>query len=61
MNPARGIPYGMYATKWIYDTYMLVQDIQTWPKGDVTSLRMGIIEEDISLLREWIVISWLNT
>jgi hypothetical protein len=30
----------------------------TWPRGDVPGL--GLTDEDVGLLRGWIVTSWLN-
>jgi hypothetical protein len=36
--------------------HMTTLDIQTWPGGDV--LGLGLTDEDVGLLRGWIVISW---
>jgi hypothetical protein len=36
--------------------HMMTLDTQTWLRGEVPQL--GLIDEDISLLRGWIVISW---
>jgi hypothetical protein len=55
MGPLRGTRYGMYATNWMYDTRMLVLDLRTWPRGDVPGL--GPTDEDVGLLRGWIVTS----
>jgi hypothetical protein len=35
---------------------MTTIDIQTWPRGEVPGL--GLTDEDVGLLRGWIVISW---
>jgi hypothetical protein len=35
---------------------MTTLDTQTWPRGEVPGL--GLTDEDVSLLRGWIVISW---
>jgi hypothetical protein len=47
--------YDTYATNWTYGTHMAVLDVQTWPRGDVPSL--GLTDEDVDLLRGWIVTS----
>jgi hypothetical protein len=36
--------------------HMTTLDTQTWLRGEVPGL--GLIDEDVSLLRGWIVISW---
>ena len=36
--------------------HMTTLDIQTWPRGEVPGL--GLTDEDVGLLRGWIVISW---
>jgi hypothetical protein len=36
--------------------HMTTLDIQTWPRGEVPGL--GMTDEDVGLLRGWIVISW---
>jgi hypothetical protein len=35
---------------------MMTLDIQTWSRGEVPGL--GLTDEDVGLLRGWIVISW---
>jgi hypothetical protein len=35
--------------------HMTTLDIQTWPRGEVP--RLGLTDEDVGLLRGWIVIS----
>jgi hypothetical protein len=37
---------------------MPVLDVRTWPRGDVSSL--GLTDEDVGLLRGWIVTSCLK-
>jgi hypothetical protein len=58
MGPLRGTWYDMYAADWTYDTCMPVLDIRTWPRGDVAGL--GLTDGDISLVRGWLVTSWLK-
>jgi hypothetical protein len=36
--------------------HMMTLDTQTWLRGEV--LGLGLTDEDVSLLRGWIVISW---
>jgi hypothetical protein len=36
--------------------HMMTLNIQTWLRGEVP--RLGLTNEDVSLLRGWIVISW---
>jgi hypothetical protein len=36
--------------------HMTALDIQTWPRGEVSGL--GLTDEEVGLLRGWIVISW---
>jgi hypothetical protein len=36
--------------------HMTTLDIQTWPRGEVPGL--GLTDEDVGLLRGWIMISW---
>jgi hypothetical protein len=36
--------------------HMMTLDIQTWQRGEVPGL--GLTDEDVGLLRGWIVISW---
>jgi hypothetical protein len=55
VGPLGGTWYGMCATNWTCGTRMSVLDVQTWPRGDV--LDLGLTNEDISLLRGWIVTS----
>jgi hypothetical protein len=45
----------VYAANWTYGTYMSVLDVHTWPIGDVPVL--GLIDEDVGLLRGGTVIS----
>jgi hypothetical protein len=35
--------------------HMMTLDTQTWPRGEV--LGLGLTDEDVGLLRGWIVIS----
>jgi hypothetical protein len=56
VGPQGGTQYCTYAANWTYGTCMLVLDVQMWPRGDVPGL--GLIDEDIDLLRGWIVTSW---
>jgi hypothetical protein len=53
MGPQGGRRYGTYAANWTYDMYMPVLDVRTWRREDVPGL--GLIDEDVSLLRGWIV------
>jgi hypothetical protein len=39
----------MYATSWMYSTRMLVLDVQTWSRGDISGL--GLTNGDVGLLR----------
>jgi hypothetical protein len=55
MGPLGGTRYGTYAANWTYDMCMPVLDIRTWPKGDIPGL--GLTDEDVGLLRGWIVTS----
>jgi hypothetical protein len=48
----------MYAANWMYGTRMSVLNIRTLPRGDV--LGLGLTDEDVGLLRGWIVTSWLK-
>jgi hypothetical protein len=45
----------MYAANWMYNTHVSVLDVRTWPRLDVSGL--GLIDEDVSLLRGWMVTS----
>jgi hypothetical protein len=36
--------------------HMTTLDIQTWPRWEVSGL--GLTDEDVGLLRGWILISW---
>jgi hypothetical protein len=56
--PLGGTRYDTYAVKWTYGTHMSVLDVQMWPRGDVPGL--GLTDEDVGLLRGWIVISQVN-
>jgi hypothetical protein len=49
MDPLGGARYDMYAANWMYDIYMSVLDVRTWPRRDVTGLRLT--DEDVGLLR----------
>jgi hypothetical protein len=53
-----GTRYGTYAANWTYGTRMPVLDVRTWSRGDVPGLRLT--DEDVGLLRGWIVTSWLK-
>jgi hypothetical protein len=55
VSPLGGTWYGTYAANWTYGTCMLVLDVRTWPGGDVPGL--GLTDEDVGLLRGWIVTS----
>jgi hypothetical protein len=48
----------MYAANWTYGTRMPVLDIRTWLRGDVPGLRLT--DEDVGLLKEWIMTSYLK-
>jgi hypothetical protein len=37
---------------------MSVLDVRMWPRGDVPDL--GLTDEDVGLLKGWIVTSWLK-
>jgi hypothetical protein len=43
----------------MYDTCMLVLDVQTWLRGNVPGLELT--DGDVNLLRGWIVTSWLKS
>jgi hypothetical protein len=58
VGPQGGTWYNTYAANWMYGTHMPVLDVRTWLRGDVPSL--GLTDEDVGLLRGWIVISWLK-
>jgi hypothetical protein len=49
VGPLGGTRYGTYAANWTYGTRMPVLVVQTWPRGDVSSL--GLTDEDVGLLR----------
>jgi hypothetical protein len=49
VGPQGGTRYGMYATSWMYSTRMLVLDVQTWSRGDISGL--GLTNGDVGLLR----------
>jgi hypothetical protein len=49
VGPQGGTRYGMYATSWMYSTRMLVLDVQTWSRGDISGL--GLTNGDVDLLR----------
>jgi hypothetical protein len=55
MGHLGGTRYGTYVVNWTYDTCMPVLDVRMWLRGDVPGL--VLIDEDVSLLRGWIVIS----
>jgi hypothetical protein len=55
VGPLEGTRYGTYATNWMYGTRMPALDIRTWPRGDVPGL--GLTDENVGLLRGWIVTS----
>ena len=46
----------MWARSGHMTWHMTTLDIQTWPRGEVP--RLGLTDEDVGLLRGWIVISW---
>jgi hypothetical protein len=48
VGPLKGTRYGTYTANWTYSTRMLVLDVRTWPRGDVSGL--GLTDEDIGLL-----------
>jgi hypothetical protein len=58
VGPLGGTRHGTYAANWTCGTRMPVLDVRTWPRGDVPGL--GLTDEDVGLLRGWIVISWLK-
>jgi hypothetical protein len=49
VGPLGGTQHGTYAANWTYGTHMLVLDIQTWSRGDVSGL--GLTDGDVGLLR----------
>jgi hypothetical protein len=55
VGPLGGTWYGTYAANWMYGTRMPVLGIWTWPRGNVPGL--GLIDEDVGVLRGWIVTS----
>jgi hypothetical protein len=55
VGPLGGTRYDMYAANWTYGMHMPVLDVWTWPRGGVPGL--GLTDEDVGLLRGWIVIS----
>jgi hypothetical protein len=55
VDPLGGTQYGMYAANWTYDMRMTVLDVRTWPREGIPGL--GLTDEDIGLLRGWIVTS----
>jgi hypothetical protein len=40
--------YGTYAANWMYGTYILVLNVWTWSRGDISGLEL--IDGDVSLL-----------
>jgi hypothetical protein len=40
VDPQIGTLYGTYATNWTYCTCITVLDVWTWPRGDVSGLRL---------------------
>jgi hypothetical protein len=58
VSPLGETRYGTYAANWTYDMHMSVLEVQLWPRGDIPS--MGLTDEDVGLLRGWIVTSWLK-
>jgi hypothetical protein len=57
-GPLGGTQYGTYGASWTYGTHIPVLEVRTWPRGDVPGL--GLTDEDVGLLRGWIVTSWLK-
>jgi hypothetical protein len=56
MMPQRVKRWRMWAQSGHMAWHMMTLDTQTWLRGEVPGL--GLTDEDVSLLRGWIVISW---
>ena len=50
------VTWRMWAQSGHMAWHMTTLDTQTWPRGEVPGL--GLTDEDVGLLRGWIVISW---
>jgi hypothetical protein len=50
VGPLEGIWYGTYAANWTYGMHMLVLDVRTWLRGDVSDL--GLTDGNVGLLRD---------
>jgi hypothetical protein len=48
VGPLTRTHYGTYAANWTYGTYILVLDVRTWSRGNISGLEL--IDGDVSLL-----------